>query len=296
MAALLKRTEVQARISATFASPDAIQPVVADATLPDNLTNWLTRLMLLYGVPFNSLVPDEGMLPPESIRFFYLDMSWIDALIDGAFSIGRNLTTSNNGASMNLDRAVHAQVRGQIRANLPSIRAKLLGIATPVISPQVITGFLLRSSLVTAYPGIGVLAYEAGSTTPMNPLRFEPLGPQSDTIICLFPGDAAQVSIHEPPEALHYGIDTYSASGTTIQAGKTIYTFTQSGSQVTMTGATASLDLSNSFRSGSPRCIMLATVAGQIATANNVNTIDSAEMGFEMTEGVGMVTFQKATS
>jgi hypothetical protein len=51
--------------------------------------------MVLHGVPFNYLVPDEGMPSPESIRFFYLDMNWVDALLDGAFSIGRNLSAAS---------------------------------------------------------------------------------------------------------------------------------------------------------------------------------------------------------
>ena len=50
---------------------------------------WFANLAMLEGVPFNYLVPDERMLPPESIRFFHVDQDWIDALIDGAFSIGR---------------------------------------------------------------------------------------------------------------------------------------------------------------------------------------------------------------
>jgi hypothetical protein len=47
----------------------------------------LKELELLRGVPFNYLVPDERMLPSESIRFFYLDWFWIKCLQDGALSI-----------------------------------------------------------------------------------------------------------------------------------------------------------------------------------------------------------------
>ena len=56
--------------------------------MPQTLVDWLTRLGLLEGVPFNYLVPDEAMLPPESLRFFYLDPNWTSALLDGAMSIG----------------------------------------------------------------------------------------------------------------------------------------------------------------------------------------------------------------
>ena len=57
--------------------------------LPDEVVSWLARLSLLEGVPFSYLAPDERMLPPESLRMFHLDHAWIDALVDGAFSIGR---------------------------------------------------------------------------------------------------------------------------------------------------------------------------------------------------------------
>ena len=57
--------------------------------LPGDVLAWFGNLAMLQGVPFSYLVPDERMLPPESIRFFHVDQNWIDALIDGAFSIGR---------------------------------------------------------------------------------------------------------------------------------------------------------------------------------------------------------------
>ena len=56
---------------------------------PPEVTRFCARAVLLYGVPFHYLVPDERMLPPESIRFFYLDPGWIATLIQGATSVGR---------------------------------------------------------------------------------------------------------------------------------------------------------------------------------------------------------------
>src|ERR1700677_2666292 len=132
MPTLLKRTLVRDRLPAPFLCAAAISKHLPPVELPPELKLWLTRLMLLYGAPFNALAPDEGMLPPESIRFFYLDLSWVDALIDGAFSIGRNLASPRSGAaatpSLNLDRALHQAVRTQVRANLGAIRASVLGI------------------------------------------------------------------------------------------------------------------------------------------------------------------------
>jgi hypothetical protein len=106
MKTLNPRTSFQAKIADTFADPAAIQSTLEAVLLPEDLSKWLGRLRLLKGVPFNYLVPDERMLPPESIRFFYLDMNWVDSLLDGAFSIGRNLTRSEKAPTHNLDTAV----------------------------------------------------------------------------------------------------------------------------------------------------------------------------------------------
>src|SRR5215216_4689748 len=60
--------------------------------VPDSLRNWLARLRLLYGVPFNYLVPDSRLLPVESVRFFYIDRNFTDRLVDGALSVGKTTT------------------------------------------------------------------------------------------------------------------------------------------------------------------------------------------------------------
>ena len=41
------------------------------------------------GVPFGDLVADAELLPAESIRFFYLDRAWTDALVQGVLSVGK---------------------------------------------------------------------------------------------------------------------------------------------------------------------------------------------------------------
>jgi len=304
MRTLNPRTTFQAKIADTFADPAAIQSSLEAVLLPKDISKWLGRLRLLKGVPFNYLVPDERMLPPESIRFFYLDMNWIDSLLDGAFSIGRNLTRTEQAATHNLDAAVTPKVNQHARAGAASVRAKALGLPAPNVSLQVVSGFLLRSTVVSTYRGIGANVYPLGGT-PQDPkitlldiLRFEPLGPNSDTLICLVDGDAYRVDIHEAPEHLHYGIDKYQYDESTkiVTANKMIHKFEKDGSRVIIKPDFTPLDLSGSFRSRSPRVLKMTTLAQKIAELNKVPDIDSAEMGFEMTEGVGMVSFKKELS
>ena len=60
-----------------------------ESALPSYMEMFLAHLRLLIGVPFDYLVPDARLLPDESIRFFYLDRSWTDRLVDGAIAVGK---------------------------------------------------------------------------------------------------------------------------------------------------------------------------------------------------------------
>jgi hypothetical protein len=299
----ISRTVFQARLRATFSDHRAIRALLGDAIprFPDSLNNWLARLKLLYGVPFNYLVPDEGMLPPESIRFFYLDLNWVDALLDGAFSIGRDPSADEKSAELNLDRALLPHIRPGVHATAGLLRAKGLGQAGADPSLQVVSGFLLRSRLVTEYPNLGVYAYEKGHTPKDQPntafmtiLRMERLGDHSDIILCLFDGDAYRVDIHEAPEHLHYGIDDYAYSDGKVTAHKNLRSFTKTDDQVSISQAPVPpANIGGCFRAASPRTLKTKTLKETIQSKLQLSVFDSAEMGFEMTEGVGLVSFNR---
>ena len=68
---------------------------------------WIARLVLLYPVPFHYLVPHQSLLPSESMRFFHLDDNWVDALVDGAFSIAvRDLATERKALRSDLQETL----------------------------------------------------------------------------------------------------------------------------------------------------------------------------------------------
>lgn len=147
------------------------------------ISAWFSNLSLLQGVPFNYLVPDEAMLPKESIRFFWVDAAWMDCLLDGAFAVGRVIT------------ADHAQdSRQATNSNSPAARPY-----------EQITGFLLRSDVVAGWPGLQVSGFGSnGSSLPL--LRKDNLSP--NVLICLFEGEIASVALSLRPETLHFGLDT----------------------------------------------------------------------------------------
>lgn len=296
------------QIEAAFASPAAIADALGDIDVPADIAAWLGRLLTLAGVPFEYLVPDEGMLPPESIRFFRLDDNWVQALLDGAFSLGRDLTTEATGASANLDRVLIGPVTARARAAAP-LRPRA-GVAAPAAdsADTVWTGFLLRSRVVSDYPGLGVNVYPLGHTPddPPPPVlmpvrRLDRLGQTGDTLFCLVHGDAYRVDVHEAPELLHYGIDDYTpptAPNTAPTATKELHTFTRAADGTITLGQVVPVPIGSSFRTRSPRVLSLAGAADALAAANaaanktdKVEPIDSALMGLVMTEGVGMVSF-----
>ena len=168
--------------------------------LPDNITLWLGQLALLKGLPFNYLVPDEAMLPPETIRFFYMDNNWIDCLLDGAFSIGRSATADDLRDTARFDKV---KLAGKSRSKL--FRPRKAKLRAYNNDSGIVTGFLLRSAVVGGWPGLEVNGYsDIEGQNEIQKLRMEALS--TDTLICIFDGEVQMVAIHEPPEALHEGL------------------------------------------------------------------------------------------
>ncbi|MET3724605.1 hypothetical protein [Sphingomonas trueperi] len=302
---------LQARLSfvatarAALASPPRAAAAAEELPLPKKLQDWLSRLQLLKGVPFAYLVPDERMLPPESIRFFTLDFGWTETLADGALSIGRTLGRQAQVSRQAIEAAATAHATPLGLAGTPNLRARALGV--PAVDPpeSVITGFLLRSKLVSNTPGMGVNVYPKGNTPAdhdrdpsvkivlLDILRYETLGDQSDVLICLVKGDAFRVDIHQPPEQLHYGLDAFSQSSSSVNACKNIHTFTVQDGEVTLSPEFVTKNVSDDFRGNHLRVANMTALAGCIAKVNGRAQIDAAEMGFEMTQGVGSVSFIK---
>ena len=168
------------------------------------IADWLGRLRRLHGVPFHFLVPDARMLPTESIRVFVLDENWIDCLVDGAFSIGRGATRDAARETMAARRLGE---RSAAAARVARFRA--LGLARDDEPPaagatEVVTGFLLRSSVLTAWPGLELKGFShTDGTGPLDLIRFDRVA--DDIALCLFRGHAALVTFSEPAETLHFG-------------------------------------------------------------------------------------------
>jgi hypothetical protein len=191
---------------------DAAQALLQGAghELTPQMARWLARLCLLYGVPFNHLVADERMLPMESIRFFYVDQNWLDSLVDGALSVGTYSTRDTT-----YKKLMRPVVRMSARKAVTQVRAALRGEAlNSDPEPAVLmTGLLLRSALVSDWPGLEIRAYDTIYSPPDSPpdapslavLRMDRLS--SNVLLCIFAGPIRQVEINQPSEGLHFGVE-----------------------------------------------------------------------------------------
>lgn len=217
-----------------------IKFIINDIPLPESIIEWLGKLALLYGVPFNNLVADETMLSNSTksgtpkkeapavllekncLRFFYIDMGWIDSMIDGALS----LATQNN-ADMALQKAIHVAYRSQIEQQLLNYRKHLknLKVKDSNIEPSqlgTLSGLLFRSPIVAQWPGLEIKAFfqegdpeNTNAADMLQVLRMERLAP--DVMLAIFSsqftdkaptdnsGIPKMIVVKEPSESVYNG-------------------------------------------------------------------------------------------
>lgn len=237
--------------------------------LPELVRRWLARARLLEGVPFAHLVPDSELLPPESIRFFYLDREWTDALAQGALSVGTVTTLDREDL-----QALHARLRDELDAAERQVR--LVGADAPgPAAAETVTGFLLRSRAVSGWPALHVRGYRAeigADDAPVDEadprrlrlLRLERLAPA--VLLCLFDGVPEVVHLEEPRQGVQFGVDL--AAGADGTRGATVplrdvLTATRLDRLHPAPAGPTSVEVP--FRKGAPGVLHVAELARRIA-------------------------------
>ncbi|MGK4584977.1 hypothetical protein [Kitasatospora sp. HPMI-4] len=173
----------QADTATLLAEPRALASLTAAvAARTPTLPSWLDHLALLRGVPFQHLVPDPRMLPPESLRAFRIDPAWIEALVAGATDVGALTST---------DQELDTVLRGHL--------------ATRSGTPKPAAGLLIRSELVRAWPVFELTATHGTDRRPAAELRRDHLAP--DVLLVLWDAVPDNLTIREPGQGLHFGID-----------------------------------------------------------------------------------------
>jgi hypothetical protein len=175
--------------------------------LPDGVRDWLAALRLTEGVPFQHLVVDDRLLPPESVRFFYLDRNWTDALVAGALSV--SAITTDDRAQL---QALYPQIRDELDAaeRLVRVPGNEVGVDGPA---DVVTGLLIRSRAVSGWPAMHVRAYRTDvpddgpddEASRLHLMRLERLAPS--VLLALFDGVPVVVHLEEPRSGLQFGFE-----------------------------------------------------------------------------------------
>jgi hypothetical protein len=250
-----------------MSNPAQIASTAPEAEMPPYLGSFCAHLRLLVGVPIEYLVPDPRLLPVESIRFFYLDRSWTDRLIDGVFAVGK-LGTREQGHHQAHNPTITARLDGLE----PSVRAIQRGVkdygtaladATDAAGP--VTGFILRSEAVAGWPSMEVRAFD--TVLPPEPdltdpkvqaaqlplLRLERLTPS--ILVALFAGVPKLVWCEEPHHGVMFGIEVFAGVPSILRRQPT--------GEAEQSGATIAVP----FRVGGDRVIHMAALRDRIATA-----------------------------
>ena len=186
---------------------ESSQELLRDIAEPqDNVFSWLEKLTLLGDIPFQHIVPDSRLLPQNSLRFFYVDPSWLNALIDGALSISTNTTLEEKFTSIMAE-----SLRDKSGLKARTLRSRILGTAKALnddgnpVPDYVISGLMLRSELVSAYPGLKIVATYPGGKPSGAPMRYETIG--NDLILIVFAGVPDKITIQQPPHGLQFGVE-----------------------------------------------------------------------------------------
>lgn len=176
--------------------------------IPDRLREWLLGLRLLRGVPLTHLVPDPALLPPESIRFFHVDPTWTDRLVDGALSTAG---AGTNDFTFAIDGLM--LIRNGLDSDLEQIVEDQAVDVAWQAGKDPMTGMLIRSELVRRWPDLVVRAKKkkGDSMGTMAILRKEPIS--RDVMIALFAGSPSQVEVREPDVAMRFGVERVKVNG-----------------------------------------------------------------------------------
>ena len=185
--------------------------------IPQSVKTWLCDLALLRHVPLAYLIPDPKLLPPESIRFFHVDRSWTDRMIDGALSAA-NVGTLDMTYRMSTMVGIRQVVAEELNAivdyeNDPKDPDPYFERWDAADLDAPITGMLIRSDLIRRWPDLEVFAYNVTEFAGARPadhervrlLRRDILA--RDLMIVLFAGTPIRVEVKEPPVAIRFGVE-----------------------------------------------------------------------------------------
>ena len=275
-------------VQAWTPTPTDLDPDDGAHVVPGELRRFLARLRLLHGVPFSYLVPDADLLPKESIRFFYIDRAWTDALVQGALSVG-TVSTADRAQLEKVHQAIRDDVdEAESQVRRPAGEELLAGTASTI------TGFLLRSRAVSGWPNLHVRAYrrdvleddvlttEAESAPDrMKVLRLERLAPA--VLLVLIDGVPEVVHIEEPRQGIQFGVRLDPESPPGAKRAKVRLRDSTGAVVPPKDDFTATNSVDVPFRPGAPGVLDIRALRKRIEDkAPGIGEVDSKEFAMEM--------------
>lgn len=265
--------------------PQQVAPTQPEAEMPPYMESFLAHLRLLIGVPFDYLVPDERLLPDESIRFFYIDRTWTDRLVDGAIAVGKIGTREQAhhqahapAVSQQLDQSERI-VRDLQRKRGDFETLKGQNDQNPTAA-DTITGFLLRSQAVSGWPSMDVRAYSRDIPERMDSgdpkvlaqqlktLRLELLSPS--VMLALFQGIPQLLILEEPHHGIQFGIQ--------VNGSDTVYLRNPDGSQFLDPG-NIPVSVQVPYRAANSRVVHVAELRRRLFEAQQAHPGSLRQMG-----------------
>ena len=232
---------------------EIVNYIKSENPFPNSVIQWLSELILLRQVPFNNLIVDEKILPNESLRLFYLDKNWTNALLDGALSIG-----IHSERDILLQQAMNNIIRAETNKKV---------IDDAVVQLGTVAGLIIRSSIVSNYKSLEINGFDA-SHKPINTLRFERLS--ANVLFVLFDTVPTRVAIKAPSERQILAIvnNEISTRQITDEVGEP-------------TNKTIKLNHTH-FRNESKRVLNIAALQQTIAEQLGKNELTPAEFGIQL--------------
>ncbi|KAK0732480.1 hypothetical protein B0T21DRAFT_369067 [Apiosordaria backusii] len=186
--------------------------------------DWILDKLHLHGIPAHYFIPDPSYLPQETLRFFYIDENWTDALVDGALSLGNSYAGSD-------PKADHCRIA--LKEALNDYLAKPrpeFGYCQQM--PKY--GFLLRTQVLSKFPDLTVSASFANTFKPNEEENAHPKAPiliqrklEPDVMLCLFdrmPGELLSLEFTLPPHQQSFVVGENITKETMLITHKKIYT------------------------------------------------------------------------
>ncbi|KAL2126961.1 hypothetical protein VTI74DRAFT_11554 [Chaetomium olivicolor] len=144
---------------------------------------FIMDLYYLINVPSHYLLTDQSLLPPESLRFFFIDQNWICALVDGALSLGNHGGTDPDSPGAKAPGG-DDPVRRAIKKAIDRFFKEPLCIQRKPANPRF--GFYLRSAVVARFPDLKVSIHPKTKARDTAPILLRHNITDRDTMLGFF--------------------------------------------------------------------------------------------------------------